>query len=72
MAKAKELKGQVVPRTTRDLSPFEEMDHMFDRLFEGGFLRPFDWRWPELTGWRHLEERLPRHAQGRPRRDTLP
>jgi HSP20 family protein len=60
MAKTKETKGQIVPRTTRELSPFEEMDRMFDRLFEGGGLRPFDWRWPELMGLRRLEERMPR------------
>jgi len=56
----REKKGQVVPRVTRDLSPFEEMDSLFDRLFEGGFLRPFDWRWPDLAGLRRFEERLPR------------
>jgi HSP20 family protein len=60
MTRQKELQGQVTRRTTRDLSPFGEMDHLFDRLFEGGFLRPFEWRRPELTGWRHLDERLPR------------
>jgi HSP20 family protein len=60
MAKTKELKGEVVPRTARDLTPFEEMDRMFDHLFEGGFLRPFEWRWPDLAGFRHLEERLPK------------
>lgn len=60
MTKSSEKKGLVVPHVTRDLSPFDEMDSLFDRLFEGGFLRPFDWRWPELTGLRRLEERLPR------------
>lgn len=60
MTKQKETTGQVVPRTTRALSPFEELDHLFDRLVEGGLLRPFDWRLPEFTGWRHFEERLPR------------
>ena len=60
MAKTKETKGQIVPRETWDLSPLEEMDRMFDRLFEGGFLRPFDWRWPDLAGLHRLEKRLPR------------
>ena len=60
MTRSREKKGQVVPRMARDLSPFDEMDSLFDRLFEGGFLRPFDWRWPELTGFHRLEERLPR------------
>lgn len=60
MTKSREKRGQVVPRVKPDLSPFNEMDSLFDRLFEGGFLRPFDWRWPELTGFHRLEERLPR------------
>ena len=60
MTKTKEMKGQVVPRTTRDLSPFEEMDTLFERLFEGGHLTPFDWRWPGLASFRHMEERMPR------------
>ena len=48
------------------LTPFEEMERMFDRFFEGfGFgprrLRPFHWdmpRWGELAG--ELEPRFPR------------
>jgi len=60
MTTQKEMTGQVVPRTSRDLSPFEELDHLFDRLFEGGFLRPFDWRGPEMAGRRYFEGRLPR------------
>ncbi len=60
MAKTKEREGQVVPRTTRDLYPFEEMDHLFDHLLDSGFMRPFDWRWPDLSGFRRLEEHLPR------------
>ena len=60
MAKTRERKGQVVPRVTRELTPFDEMDRLFDRLFEGGFLRPFDWRLPEWPGFRRFEERMPR------------
>jgi len=60
MTKLEKTEGQVVPRTTRDLSPFDEMDRMFDHLMSSGFLRPFDWRWPEIAGLRRLEERMPR------------
>jgi HSP20 family protein len=60
MTKLVEQEGRVVPRKTRDLSPFDEMDRVFDDLAEGGFLRPFDWRWPDLAGFRRLEERMPR------------
>lgn len=59
MNKMKEREDQVVPRTTRDLSPLDEMDSLFDRLTDGGILRPFDWRWPDLAGFRRLEERIP-------------
>jgi HSP20 family protein len=60
MTKLTKKEGQVVPRTTRDLTPFEDMDNLFDRLMDGGFLRPFDWRWPDLAGFRRLEERMPK------------
>jgi HSP20 family protein len=60
MTKLTKQEGQVVPRTTRDLTPFEEMDRLFDHMLEGGFMRPFDWRWPDLAGFRRLEERMPR------------
>jgi HSP20 family protein len=56
----RERKGQVVPRVTRDLTPFEETDRLFDTLFEGGFMRPFDWRWPEFSGLRRFETNIPR------------
>ncbi len=60
MTKLTKKEGQVVPRTTRDLTPFEEMDSLFDRLTEGGFLQPFDWRWPDISGFRRLEAHIPR------------
>jgi len=60
MTKLTKPEGQVVPRTTRDLTPMEEMDRLFDRLMDGGFLRPFDWRWPDIAGFRRLEEQMPK------------
>jgi HSP20 family protein len=55
MTRLKEKEGQVVPKVSRDLTPFEEMDRLFSKLFEGGLIRPFEW-----TGMRHFEEQMPR------------
>jgi HSP20 family protein len=30
------------------LSPFEEMDRMFEDYFSRGWMRPFPWKWPSL------------------------
>ena len=60
MTKLKDKKGQVAPRETRDLHPLDEMDRLFDRLTGGGFLRPFDWRFPELKDFRFMETGMPR------------
>lgn len=59
MAKTKERKGQIVPRVTRDLSPFEEMDHLFNQMWEGGFFSPFQSHWPNWAPFRAFEDRLP-------------
>jgi len=32
----------------RALSPFEEMDRMFEDYFSRGWMRPFRWEWPSL------------------------
>ena len=32
----------------RGLSPFEEMDRMFEDFFPRGWMRPFRWEWPSL------------------------
>ena len=32
----------------RALSPFEEMDRMFEDFFPRGWMRPFRWEWPSL------------------------
>lgn len=60
MTKLTKKEDQVIPRTTRDLTPLDEMDSLFDRLMEDGFLQPFDWRWPDITGFRRFEEHIPR------------
>ncbi len=52
MTEVKEKKGQVVPRVSRDLTSFEGMDRLFERLFGRGMMRPFDWSFPE---WSHMQ-----------------
>lgn len=34
--------------TAQALSPYEEMEQLFDRYFSGGWLHPFQWRGPAL------------------------
>lgn len=47
---AKESKKQELKkaRTTRALSPFEEMEQMLDQYFRGSWLRPWRSDWPAL------------------------
>lgn len=47
------------PSPTRDLTPFEEMDRLFQQLLAGGMLRPFDISRPS---WMRMHEmdRMPR------------
>lgn len=58
--KEKEKKGQVVPRVSRNLAPFDELDRLFDQMWEGGWLRPFERHWPMFGDMRRFEERLPK------------
>ena len=51
MAKeAKKESKQVLQKaeSKRALSPFEEMDRMFEDYFSRGWMRPFRWEWPSL------------------------
>ncbi len=50
MATKLEKTGQVVPEESRTLAPFEDMDRFFNRMWEGGWLRPFDFSWPHGLG----------------------
>jgi len=57
-SKRKEI-VEAVPR--REMSPFDEMDRMFDMLFDRGWLRPFHELWPKWARWEETGEmRLPR------------
>ncbi|MES9870550.1 MAG: Hsp20/alpha crystallin family protein [Sedimenticola sp.] len=60
MTKTKEKKGQVVPRVSRSLTPFEEMDRLFNQLWDGGMLKPFGSRWPMWGEFSDIEERFPK------------
>ena len=45
----------------RSLSPFEEMDRMFERVFPRGWLKPYHWEWPSLADMEgRFEGRVPR------------
>lgn len=60
MTKMKEKKGQVVPRVSRNLTPFEDMDRVFNQLWEGGLLKPWGSRWPMWGEFSGIEERFPK------------
>jgi HSP20 family protein len=64
---AEETKKEVSPGKTQEiqkvaparaLSPFEEMDRLFEGFFPRGWLRPMRWEWPELPT--PFEGRMPR------------
>ena len=59
MTEVKEKKGQVIPRVSRDITPFDDMDRMFNRLFGTRMLRPFDWTFPEWARLHEFEEQMP-------------
>lgn len=42
--------GEVQRMPARALSPFDEMDRVFDEFFGRGWLRPFRWERPSLFG----------------------
>ena len=61
MAKRREQSTELTPKLGTKLTPFEEMDRMFDEFFGRGFLTPLERHWP---GWasfnRAFEGRFPR------------
>ena len=60
MNKIQQKKGEVVPKTSRELAPFDEMDRLFDQMWDGGFMKPFHSLWPEWRAFRELEGRMPK------------
>ncbi len=57
--KATELE-KVAVTPSRGLTPFEEMDRLFDTLFHRGWMRPFRELWPEWAGLEGASMRSPR------------
>jgi HSP20 family protein len=55
-------KAPEVQRVTpsRALSPFDEMDRMFDSFFPRGWLRPLRWEWPSLGEMTPFEGKIPK------------
>lgn len=50
-------KEEAKPVPSRMLSPFEELDHLFQSAFPRGWLRPTRWEWPS---WAEIERRFPK------------
>lgn len=44
-------KGQEIQKATptHALTPFDEMERMFERIFPRGWLRPMQWEWPSWS-----------------------
>ncbi len=50
-------KEEAKPVPARLLSPFEEMDRLFEGFFPRGWMRPMRWEWPSLA---EIERRFPK------------
>ncbi len=50
-------KEEAKPALARVLSPFEEMDRLFEGFFPRGWMRPMRW---ELPSWAEIERRFPK------------
>jgi HSP20 family protein len=50
-------KEEAKPVPARLLSPFEEMDRLFEGFFPRGWMRPMRWEWPS---WAEIERRFPK------------
>jgi len=48
------------PAPARALSPFEEMDRMFDQYFRRGLMRPWRFEWPSFPELTLPEMKLPK------------
>ncbi|OGI37022.1 MAG: heat-shock protein Hsp20 [Candidatus Muproteobacteria bacterium RBG_16_64_10] len=56
-----ETKGQELRKApARALSPFEEMDRMFDQYFRRGWMRPWRFEWPSFPEASLPEMKLPK------------
>jgi len=59
---AEETRKQEIQKTqpARALSPFEEMDRMFDQYFRRGWMRPWRFEWPSFPELALPEMKLPK------------
>jgi HSP20 family protein len=59
---AEETKKQEIQKTqpARGLSPFEEMDRMFDQFFRRGWMRPWRFEWPSFPEVALPEMKIPK------------
>jgi len=55
--KSQDIAPTVQTRAARALSPFEEMDELFDRVFDRGWPRPLQWERPL---WERLSSATPK------------
>jgi len=55
-------KGQEIQKVTpaRALSPFDEMDRMFDSFFRRGMMRPWRFEWPSFPEMALPEMKIPK------------
>jgi len=55
-------KGQELQRAApaRALSPFDEMDRLFDQYFRRGWMRPWRFEWPSFPDMAALESNMPK------------
>lgn len=64
MAKETKKELKTTARTeppARALSPFEEMERLFEGMVPRGWLRPTHWEWPSISGLAHpFEGRMPK------------
>jgi HSP20 family protein len=59
---AEETKNQEIQKaaSSRALSPFEEMDRMFDHFLRRGWMRPWRFEWPSFPEMSLPEMKLPK------------
>ena len=59
---AEETKKQEIQKAqpARALSPFEEMDRMFDQFFRRGWMRPWRFEWPSFPELALPEMKMPK------------
>lgn len=60
MADEKKQDIQKPQTTLRALSPFEEMDRLFESAFPRSWMRPLRWEWPEISARSAFEGKMPK------------